>query len=561
MRQRALGLLSAVAVIVAACSSPPATTAPSVAPTTAPSVAPTTAPSVAPTSPPAGGGTFTVTRLSDFPTCFHPICFQTGNQYMNFQLLYNSLVKVDADESTFIPDLADTWEVSPDATSFTFHLNPDAKWHDGTPVTADDVIFTAAQAAQFADSYVGTYSIANWLVVQGADAVKGTANIPEGLEKIDANTVKFTLTAPNAVWLNNLTDPAYMIMPKHLLEQFTAGDALKASDFVTGKATIGSGPYKMVKFTPDQAIEYAAHAEYHKGGPSIEQLVFVLNGNPDTAAAQLESGELQMAFDLKPSDFDVLNGKEGIEVKQVPGVGQQSLQFPVSNPLVADKRVRQAIYYAFDRKALLETVFNGAGKLLHIWLSFDENNPNLDKYEHNPEKAMQLIAEAEAAGFDKSKELRIIYYPEEPGWNEIAAALENDLRAVGLNPKLDPSDSAGWTAKLPDPTTYEISLQCCGSNLYPDKASGAFNCETPVGTFYANCDLDAKFVAARSTGDAAEQKRIYDEIAEILNDEVMYGWLWAVANTHANSTRVGGFTYYPNARESFSQIEKWTLAP
>ena len=556
MRQRALGLLSAVAVIVATCGSPPATTAPSGA-------APTLAPSGAPSSPPAaGGGTFTVTRLSDFPTCFHPICFQTGNQYMNFQLLYNSLVKVDSDESTFIPDLADTWEVSTDATTFTFHLNPNAKWHDGTPVTADDVIFTAAQAAQFADSYVGTYPITNWLAVQGADAVKGTSNIPEGLEKVDENTVTFTLAAPNAVWLNNLTDPAYMIMPKHLLEQFTAGDALKASDFVTGKATIGSGPYKMVKFTPDQAIEYTAHAEYHKGAPTIGQLVFVLNGNPDTAAAQIESGELQMVFDLKPSDFDVLNGKDGINVQQVPGVGQQSIQFPVTNPLVADKRVRQAIYYAFDRKTLLETVFGGAGKLLHIWLSFDETNPNLDKYEHNPEKAMQLIAEAEAAGtFDKSKELRIIYYPEEPGWNEIAAALENDMRAVGLNPKLDPSDSAGWTAKLPDPTTYEISLQCCGSNLYPDKASGFFNCETPVGTFYANCDLDAKFVAARSTGDPAEQKRIYDEIAEILNDEVMYGWLWAVANTHANSTRVEGFTYYPNARETFSQIEKWTLAP
>ena len=114
MRQRALGLLSAVAVIVAACGSPQVTTAPS-GPSTA-------APSAAPGSPPAaGGGTFTVTRLSDFPTCFHPVCFQTGNQYMNFQLLYNSLVKVDSDESTFIPDLADTWDVSPDGLKLMKH--------------------------------------------------------------------------------------------------------------------------------------------------------------------------------------------------------------------------------------------------------------------------------------------------------------------------------------------------------------------------------------------------------------------------------------------------------
>jgi peptide/nickel transport system substrate-binding protein len=452
--------------------------------------------------------------------------------------------------------------VSPDATTFTFKLNPNAKWHDGTPVTADDVIFTAAQAAQFADSYVGTYPITNWLAVKGADTVKGTTNIPAGLEKVDATTVKFTLAAPNAVWLRNLTDPAYMIMPKHLLEQYATGDALKASDFVNGKATIGSGPYKLKTFTPDVGIEYTANPTYHKGVPKIQDLIFKLGANPDTAAAQIQSGELNMVFDLKPSDFDVLNGKPGIEVKRVPGVGQQSLQFPVTNPLVADPRIRQAIYYAFDRKTLLETVFQGAGKLLWIWLGFDEAAPDLNHYDFDQAKARTLIDAAVADGkFDKTKPLRIIYYPEEPGWQEIAAALENDLRAVGLNPKLDPSDAAGWEAKLADATKYEISLQCCGSNLYPDKAAGAFNCKTPVATFYANCEMDDLFKAARQTGDAAVQATDYAKIAKILNTDLPYAWLWAVANTHANSTKVTGFTYYPNARETFAQIEKWSFAP
>ena len=83
---------------------------------------------VAPAAAQSPPGTLTVTRLSDLPPCFHPVCFQTGNQYMNFQLVFNSLVKVDVDESTFIPDLADSWEVSPDAKVFTFNLNPNATW-------------------------------------------------------------------------------------------------------------------------------------------------------------------------------------------------------------------------------------------------------------------------------------------------------------------------------------------------------------------------------------------------------------------------------------------------
>ena len=518
--------------------------------------------SVAPvTTAQAPADTLIVTRLSDFPTCFHPICFQTGNQYMNLQLLFNSLVKVDADESTYIPDLADDWDVSPDATEFTFHLNPAATWHDGEPVTADDVIYTAATAAQMADQYIGTYPITSWLAVEGADAVLGTTDIPSGITKVDDHTVTFKLAAPDAVWLRNLVDPAYMIMPKHLLEGMTA-DELKASDFVNGRGTIGSGPYKLVTFTPEVAIEYEANADYHKGAPKIPKVIFKLGVDPATAAAQLQSGELQMAFDLVPSDFDVLAGVEGINVERVPGIGVQFLQFPVPNPQVADKRVRQAVYHAFDRRTLLETVFQGAGKILWGPPAFDLEDPELNRYEFDPAKAQELIAEAVADGaFDPTKPLRVTYYPEEPGWQEIAAAVQNDLTNAGILVELQPTDAAGWEAILPNVNDYEISLQCCGSFFHPDRNSGAYNCEAPVGTMYANCEMDQLFRDARQTGDPAEQAAIYAQIAKILNEDVPYNWLWFVANTHANSTRVGGFTYYPNARETFAQIEKWTLAP
>jgi len=516
---------------------------------------------VAPVAAQGAPDTLTVTRLSDFPTCFHPICFQTGNQYMNFQLLYNSLVKVDSDDATIIPDLADSWEVSPDATTFTFKLNPNATWHDGTPVTADDVIYTAATAAQMADTYTtnGTYSIGNWTSILGADAVVGTTDIPEGIEKIDDHTVKFTLAAPNAVWLRFLADPAYMIMPKHILEGMDAA-ALQASDFVNGVGTIGSGPYALVGYTPDVGIEYAAHAGYHKGAPNIPKLIFKLGVDPATAAAQVQSGELDVVLEMGPGDYEVLSGVEGVNVVNVPGLGVQFLQYPVTNPQVADPRIRQAIYYAFDRKTLLETVFGGAGKLLWGPGGFDLEDESLDRYEHNPDKAKELIAAAVADGtFDPAKPLRVIYYPEEPGWPEIAAALQNDLTAVGLQVSLEPSDAAGWEAKLGDPTAFEISLQCCGSFYHPDRNAGMFNCETPVATLYANCEVDNRFKAARETGDPAEQARIYGEIAGILTTDLPYNWLWFKANTNANTAALSDYAYYPNARESFAQIEKWKL--
>jgi peptide/nickel transport system substrate-binding protein len=478
---------------------------------------------------------------------------------MNLQMLFNTLVKVDSDETTYIPDLADTWEVAPDAKSFTFNLNPDATWHDGTPVTADDVIYTAATAAQMAEAYAGRYPITSWLAVEGAAEVAGTTDIPSGLVKVDDHTVTFNLAEPDAVWLRNLVDPAHSIMPKHLLEGMDA-DALAASDFVNGVGTIGSGPYKLTAFTPDVAIEYEANADYHKGAPNIPKVIYRQNVAPETAAAQLQSGELDMALDLTASDYDVLNGVEGINVERVAGIGVQFLQFPVTNPQVADKRIRQAIYHAFDRRLLLETVFQGAGEVLWGPPAFDLSDPALNQYEFDPDRARELIDEAVADGaFDPTKPLRVIYYPEEPGWPEIAAAVQNDLTNVGLQVELAPTDAPGWEALLPDATAYEISLQCCGSFFHPDRNSGAYNCDTPVATFYANCEMDQLFRDARATGDEEEQAAIYAQIATILNEDVPYNWLWFVGNTHANRTRVGGFEYYPNARESFSQIEKWTL--
>ena len=129
MRVRALTLVAIAALVFQACSSTPAASpVPASGGSAAPSSAPTTAPTSAPSAA-AGGGQLNFTRLSDFPTCFHPICFQTGNQFLAFQLLYTGLLKRDQTEKV-IGSLADTWDVSADATTYTFHLvSRQAPWN------------------------------------------------------------------------------------------------------------------------------------------------------------------------------------------------------------------------------------------------------------------------------------------------------------------------------------------------------------------------------------------------------------------------------------------------
>jgi peptide/nickel transport system substrate-binding protein len=226
---------------------------------------------------------------------------------------------------------------------------------------------------------------------------------------------------------------------------------------------------------------------------------------------------------------------------------------------MADERVRQAINYAFDRKTLLATVFTGAGRLLWIDAGFDPTDTALDHYDFNPDKAKQLLAAAATDGkYDPNTPINIIYSTQQAGWNEIAAALDHDLTGIGMKHTMTPSDDAAWTAAI-GAGQYDVSLQCCGSpGLGPWKAPGIFTGKN--GTRYSDPALTALFDQAAQTGDAAKAADLYAQAGQMINTAAPYDWLWAVAHTDAYTDKLTPIIY-PNARESFASVEKWTLAP
>ena len=167
MRARFAAVLGAVVLIAAACqAATPSASAPSAAPSAAPaSVAPSAAPSAA-----AGPTTLRVARISDFLPSIHPVNLGTGNQELMADIVFSTLVDVDKDEVTILPDLATEWTVSPDATVYTFKLNPAAVWSDGKPVTADDVEWTIAWAAQNPAAWMNGIPTEMWFNVKGGEA-------------------------------------------------------------------------------------------------------------------------------------------------------------------------------------------------------------------------------------------------------------------------------------------------------------------------------------------------------------------------------------------------------
>ncbi|MGI5238998.1 ABC transporter substrate-binding protein [Dactylosporangium sp. CA-139066] len=529
-----LTLLAATATLVAACGDSSATSSQS-------------------------STSLTFTRLGINTAGFGPSNQSTGNDAVVNSLLFSNLVKVAPDEKSIIPDLAQTWDQSPDAKEFTFHLRQGVTWSDGQPFTADDVVFTVTQAAQLGPTaYVG-YQPTQWRQVVGATEAKGTKNPVSGVTAIDDHTVKMTLAAPNAEFIRNLTDAVYSIVPKHLLQDATA-ENVRTVEFSKSKP-VGTGPYVLEKAVPDQYLQFKANPKYFGDAPKIATLFFKLNVKPESVAAQLQSGELGMVLNAAASDAPALSAVKGLTTKFVVSPAAQFLQFRTDHPQAKDVRLRQAIYYAIDRRAMLKNLFGDNGEIRWVLPGFDQNDPALDRYEYSPDKAKQLLA---ASGLDLGQPFKISYAQGvDPAWDQMMPAIQKYLKDVGLNAVLEPLDSAAWSAaNASKDAKYPMTVNAGGSmGLSPDRSSGYFNCKAPLSSFYANCQMDDLYAKARGTTDASTRADNYKQVAQILNRDVPMVALWQTTTYNAWTGKLGGsFQVFANDRDSAFNVNGWTLA-
>jgi len=252
---------------------------------------------------------------------------------MLYYLVFDTLVALDLSDKTLQtlkPRMAESWEVSPDATTFTFHLRKDIKWQDGTPFTSKDVAYTATWSAENRNAFVGFppawFSLKDQPKLEAActkdptnvQACGGTETFA-GVSTPDDYTIVFTLEAPDVFFLRSMADAPSVIMPAHLLQGQTA-DQINKGDF-KNKTPIGTGPFTVKAIVPDQYVEFDANPDYYGGRPKLDS-IFYKAVKTDTALAQLESGELDVALNVGATNFDPLSKVDilNIQVVNSPGV-------------------------------------------------------------------------------------------------------------------------------------------------------------------------------------------------------------------------------------------------
>lgn len=488
-------------------------------------------------------------------------------------MIFDYLVIPDA-ELNYVGDLAQSWDISDDGLTYTFHLVEGATWHDGEPFTADDVVYTLTAMAS--PTYTGGAS-SRVLGIEGAEAYQaGSADSVSGITAVDDHTVEIKLTSVNAAFLGNMYTA---ILPKHVLESVDPAD-WATCDY--NRAPIGTGKYKFVSWQAGQYIELEKNADYWGDAASIDH-VFVRFGDETTLTAALCNGEIDVMYGLSSADVETINAVSGVDVYQYE---QLSVYYIGLNQLceeLSDLRVRQALSYALDKDTMVTTVFGDFGYPADDVFPSNHwsHSENVATYPYDAEKAKSLLEEAgytmgSSGYYEKNGQTLHLTYDlvTSTDGDNFAAMVQQYWKAVGVEAEVIDQDfsTLAYTKLFPqnsDGTQREVTaddFECYtlgfGVEADPDEYRPYFSTSEGAGSWnfihYSNADVDGWFEEQLTLTDADERADCFHKIGEQISKDIPWIPLYGKYGLAGVSEKVSGFVC--DFRGITFQIEKWSMA-
>lgn len=437
-----------------------------------------------------------------------------------FDLIYSGLVKVTPDMN-YAADLATKWE-TPDDKTIIFHLNPNAKFHNGQPVKAADVKWTydSLMDPNFVTSKKSGYAAVDHIEVP------------------DEHTVIFKLKEPNGGLFDNLT----------------LGVLPTGADTNTYKTRpIGCGPYKVVEFRPDDRLVLQAFDQWHGGPPKIKNLTMRII--PDSTTRVLELRRGTVAFEVNNIPFENVGGfdknPDFRTVKQVGSV-YQYLAFNLKDPILSKLKVRQAIAHAIDRQKICTDLLRGYAVPTDTMLAQGHwaRAENLPTYPFDSNKAKQLLDEAGYKQNGTNPRFTLSFKTStDSEANLRAQMIQQMLKNVGIDVQLESSEFGTFLDAISKGNFQMYSLSRNGVQD-PDFYYVIFYSKNtpPSGQnrgYYANPKVDQLLVEGRSTFDKAKRKEMYGQVQTILQQDLPYISLYHQVNVAVMRKNVNGFVMYP----------------
>jgi peptide/nickel transport system substrate-binding protein len=465
------------------------------------------------------GGTIVLGSSSDISTT-NPLLASDSTTINLLGQVFEPLLGASPIDGRPIPALADSWTVSDDGLTYTFTLNPDAKWHDGVDVTADDVAFSF-------DAVLNP-NLNSQYRSQVREVVKS-------YRVVDPDTFEITATDRFVTFLYNAPASVF-IVPKHIwesvpVEQWSFDGGSTGEDV---SRIVGSGPFIFKSWEQGQRVTLARNPNHYDTVPNIDEFVMVVQPETDTLVRSLESGDIDLVEILPAPDTATIQGTAGLKVAIYD---IYSITYFVMNldgqrvPAFSDQRVRQAMYQAIDRQSITDNIFLGYGEAAigtqpPLSPSYDPAKMQ-PEYTYDPNAAKQLLTDAGWTDTNdngvvdkdgKDLKLSIAYVGGDATVDSMLSYLQEAWKAIGVEVQLENISGEVLQQQLLD-GNFDLSLLAI--NLTPDGSQGLlFTCEAQTTGFnfgkYCNQEYDALDAQQLREFDPTLRKQTQVQLSQIV---------------------------------------------
>ena len=489
------------------------------------------------------GGTFIRAIVSD-PQTIHPLLADDQDSLNLVEQIYDPLVGTDLLTGGPAPSgLADSWDVSADERTYTFHLNPNALWHDGTPVTADDVQFSfdALANPEVGSSYQQTF----------LDATESWRVIDEHTFEVVAREPLFTFLYDLVTW----------IIPRHIWEGVPVAD-WRTDGGATGQdpaRVVGSGPFRFREWLPGESVTLDRNPDYYDQQPYLDSYTVLIRPDQTAIVNALLNAEVDAAT-LEPADIATISSTEGLAVATYPTADFSFYLTnldPEKSTLFQDVRVRQALLYALDRESMATDILLDAARVAHgsqPEISYAYAPDRLTtQYTYDPDRARELLAEAgwEDSDGDGIVELEgeplafeVLYPGGSPTYDQELAYMQDAWRSIGIDANPTALDFPALVGTITGDHAFDMALLGFGwdATFIQDLM---FGCDQYEGGFnvvrYCNPQLDEINARAKRTLAEAPRRELVIAATDMINEDLPVGILHFIDATIGYSSRLQNF--------------------
>jgi peptide/nickel transport system substrate-binding protein len=485
---------------------PTATSAPAAAPTATAAAAPTA--TTAPVASVAGQGTAIFASSVDFGN-LDPAVGHDGATSNLQKHLYDTLYRHLGNPVQLVPWLATGYQATPDAKVWTFQLAPNAKFQDGSPVTADAVVYSTQRLLK---------------INKGAAYIFKGILSPEGVAAVDDHTVKFTLDSPYGAFLHAVTW-LFIVNPTVVKQNEKNGDMGQA--WLTTNAA-GSGPFTIKRWQQGTVYEFAADPKYWKGWPSphVDSWVYQIIHESSTERLSLQQNKVQMANWLSVNDMKLLSSAQGVVVPSFPSLSVYSIKLNNKRGPTSDVHVRRALSYAFDYKALLDYMQGRAVGATGPLPPPIQDSKDLKYYTTDLDKAKAELAQSDQykGGFD----IDFTYVTGLEEERTTGLIMHDQLAKLGIKVNIQAVEWVNAVATFSDPNKSPLMFPIYSASDFPDPDayfwpsfySGSDGTWTGA-SWYSNAKVDDLLKQARSTSDQTQRSTLYQQVQQTILDEAV----------------------------------------